>query len=197
VEPCFIREPHKIEDSKMFIKKCLEPPTICHALFTIRFFQLVDGRDAVGMNLGFLGGSMSCWLGHASLLWQSTQGFLRRVQKMMSHVLRCVLGHTGARASMCCQQSSRRSQLVHQMMYRRLRRSCSVTKLLAKLTLNSLIRSRFPVRFHYETTLCNSLSDHLDRCTDSRQECLNHFTLARHTNTIAYPDRRSYRCNWH
>jgi hypothetical protein len=29
----------------------------------------VDGRDAVGMNLGFLGGSMACWLGHASLLW--------------------------------------------------------------------------------------------------------------------------------
>jgi hypothetical protein len=35
--------------------------------------------DAVGMNLGFLGGSLACWLGHASLLWQSTQGFLRRV----------------------------------------------------------------------------------------------------------------------
>jgi hypothetical protein len=43
----------------MFIKKCLEPPTILHAI--------VDGRDAVGMNIGFLGGSLACWFGDASL----------------------------------------------------------------------------------------------------------------------------------
>jgi hypothetical protein len=35
------------------------------------------------------------------------------------------------------------------------------------------------------------------RWTDSRQECLNRFTLAHHTNTISYPDRSSYRHNWH
>jgi hypothetical protein len=63
--------------------------------------------------------------------------------------------------------------------------------------LNGLIRSRCPVRFHYEIELCNSVSDHLDRCTDSRQEWMNRFSLARHTNTIAYPDRRSYRRDRH
>jgi hypothetical protein len=46
VEPCFICEPHKIEDSRMFVKKYLEP-TICHVLFTIRFFQLVDSHDVI------------------------------------------------------------------------------------------------------------------------------------------------------
>jgi hypothetical protein len=49
---------------------------------TIRFCQHMDGRDAVCMNIGFLGGSLSCWLRHASLLWQSTQGFLRRVFRL-------------------------------------------------------------------------------------------------------------------
>jgi hypothetical protein len=102
-------------------------------------------------------------------------------------------GIWGTHASMCRQECSRRFQLVYQMMYYGLRRSCSATKLLAKLTLNGLIRSRCPVRFHYEDALCNSVSAHLNRCTDSRQECLNRFTLACHTNTIAYPDRRSYR----
>jgi hypothetical protein len=56
VEPHFICGPHEIEDSRMFIKKCLEPLTIRHALFSIRFYQLMDDCDAVGMNLGFLVG---------------------------------------------------------------------------------------------------------------------------------------------
>jgi hypothetical protein len=129
-----------------------------HALFTIRFFR---GRPWRGRHeslvFGWFSGMLTC------LLWQSTQGFLRRVQKTTSHVLHCVVGHTGARASMC-------RQLVHQMMYRGLRRSCSATRLLAKLTSNDLIRCRCPVRFLYENALCNSVSDNHDRCIDSRQD---------------------------
>jgi hypothetical protein len=60
VEPRFIREPHEIEDSRMIIKKCLEPLKIWNTLFTIRFFELVDGCDAVGMILGFSDGSLAC-----------------------------------------------------------------------------------------------------------------------------------------
>jgi hypothetical protein len=80
VEPRFIHEPHEIEDSRMFIKKCLEPWTVCQVLLTVRVFQLMDGCDVLGMNLG----CQACWLGHGSFLWQSTQGFLRRVFRLCS-----------------------------------------------------------------------------------------------------------------
>lgn len=46
--------------SGMFIKKCLEPLTICHILFRIMFLELVDSHDVVSKNLGFFGGSLEC-----------------------------------------------------------------------------------------------------------------------------------------